>query len=224
MLVERRLYAWSELGEIPDGTGVYAWYYRHMLTTFDIQELKGELARLTEPSRQKKAADVVTKFLHAYLFGPLAEEPYHASMRGRLKPQYEGRLDYSSPISDSLVARLVANPDRLFVLQKILAEAVPEFASPIYIGMSVDLRSRLRRHKRLIETFKAAGAEYRPEGDNSASEEDRADHSFAWDVVRRGLSVNRLEVSVRQIAAHEGVHVDAENILNRINFPLCGRI
>lgn len=223
MTAARRLYAWPEVGEVPTGTGIYAWYYRHMLTDFDIQQLKDALKLLSAPAQQEEALAVVTKFLHTHLFGPLAEEPYDASMWGPLKPRYEGKLHYRSAISVSLVERLVAEPDRLVTLKKILAEAVPEFASPIYIGMSVDLRTRLRRHKHLIETYKAADSGRLPEGDAPTSEEDHADHSFAWDVVRRGLSVNRLEVSVRQITAPESVHVDAENILNRINHPLCGR-
>lgn len=223
MSVERRLYAWSEIGEVPAGTGIYAWYYRHMLTDFDIQKLKSEILLLSGPTKEEEAASLVTDFLQTHLFTPLTEEPYDASMWGALKPRYEGKLHYRQTISASLIQRLATEPDRLDTLKKILAEAVPEFSSPIYIGMSVDLRTRLSRHKSLIEAYKASKCGHSLDTDATLSGEAHADHSFAWDVVRRGLSVNRLEVSVRRITAPESVHVDAENILNRINHPLCGR-
>lgn len=220
---EKKLYAWPDVSDIPPKTGIYAWYYRYMLTDFDIQKLTTDLTHMTGPTKKEDAEAAVSKFLQVHLFGPLVEEPYDTCMSGPLKPRYEGKLTCRSTISASLVERLAADPSRLVTLKKVLAEAVPEFASPIYIGMSVDLRSRIRRHKHLIETYKASDIGHAPNWDPDKSAEDNADHSFAWDVVRRGLSVNGLHVSIRSIAAPMNVHVDAENILNRINHPLCGR-
>lgn len=102
-----------------------------------------------------------------------------------------------------------------------MEEAVPEFASPVYIGMAISLKARLLGHKSLIQRYMAAAG--RNVCDEFPSPSESNDHSFAREVVRRGFSINGLAVAVRVIDAAEAVHVDAENILNRINYPLCGR-
>jgi hypothetical protein len=220
MRQERKLYHWSEVDDIPGKTGVYAWYYRHSLADFDIKRL---IAALQEnPAASPKAAvALVANFLHAHLFQPFAEEPYDASIHGPLKPSYQGKLLNKSGLSDELVARIAAEPARLWALKQVLEEAVPEFASPIYIGMAVNLNSRVRGHKGLIERYKAAGG--RSIEDTAATALERNDQSFARQVVNRGFTPNGLTVAIRMIDAAENVHVDAENILNRINYPLCGR-
>lgn len=220
MRPERKLYLWPDIEETPDETGVYAWYYRHTLSDFDINKLVTDLKALA-PNSAKDASARVVDFLQSHLFGIFVEEPYDALLRGPLKPTYQGKLINSPNISKDLVERIMAEPTRLWTLKKVLEEAVPEFASPIYIGMSVRLNVRLRRHKRLIERYKAAAG--RPLDEDPVNAQDRNDHSFAREVVRRGFSTNGLVVSVRVIDASESVHVDAENILNRINYPLCGR-
>ena len=115
----------------------------------------------------------------------------------------------------------MAVPDRLWAFKTILEEAVLEFASPIYIGMAVNLQTRVLRHKHLIQKYKRGSAFDLDEGE--LSEEETSDRSFAREVVRRGFSLSRLIVSVRVIESSLNVQLDAENILNRINFPLCGR-
>ena len=42
MRAERKLYLWQEIDDTPDKTGVYAWYYRHRLSDFDINRLIAE--------------------------------------------------------------------------------------------------------------------------------------------------------------------------------------
>ena len=217
MALGSRLYPWHDVADVPQGTGIYAWYYRHLLTDYDIEQFKVRLSEV-DPMGRKILAE---EFIREHLFQPLAEEPYQVSMTGPLKPDYGGELQCKSAVSATLVERIAADPARLSALKTILADAVPEFASPIYIGMSVKLRSRLRRHKRLIEAYLASGQQ--PSTLEPESEDDQRDHSFARDVARRGLSVNRLEVAVRYINAPDNLHVDAENILNRMNHPICGR-
>ena len=96
------------------------------------------------------------------------------------------------------------------------------FEGDAAIGMAANLRRRLGGHKaaicRLKDTIEA------PEGIDEGSEDDqRRAHSFAKEVVRRQLSVNRLLVIVRKTNQSGDEYMDAENILNRINFPICGR-
>lgn len=222
MRPERRLYLWSEIDDTPDKTGVYAWYYRHTLADFDINRLISDLAALPADSTNQPAARAcVTDFLQKHLFRAFTEEPYEAVIRGQLKPTYQGRLANIVGVSPDLVDRLVAEPTRLWILKRVLEEAVPEFASPVYIGMAISLKARLLGHKSLIQTYMAAAG--RNVSDELPSASASNDHSFAREVVRRGFSINGLAVAVRVIDAAEAVHVDAENILNRINYPLCGR-
>lgn len=221
MQPERKLYSWIDVGKVPAKTGIYAWYYRHLLADHDIMTLTANLAAAKGDEECKN--DLVRAFLRLFLFDLFQEEPYQVALRGPLKPTYIGPVPHVVTITEGLVRRIATEPDRLWVLKKVLDEAIPDFASPIYIGMSVDLNGRVGTHKRLIQDYKR-GATF-DIGEAGISEEEIADHSFAREVVRRGFSPNRLVVSVRVIesSAAENVHLDAENVLNRINFPLCGR-
>jgi hypothetical protein len=220
MRPERKLYSWPEIDEVPAQAGIYAWYYKHTLTDHDINALTGELAAL-QAGPSEEAMALVRRFLETHLFEAFVEEPYEAVIRGPLKPGYEGLLHNIPHISPGLVERIVADPGRLKALKKVLEGAIPEFASPIYIGMSDSLNRRLRWHQRLIAIYKEAGGH--PGPDLPATPLERSDHSFARQVARRGFNVSRLVVAVRLIEAAGDIHLDAENILNRINYPLCGR-
>lgn len=217
---QRKLFHWNEVDETPEKTGIYAWYYRHSLADFDIKKLIADLGALpTTGSRD--AMHRVTEFLQTHLFHEFIEEPYHAEISGPLKPTYKGSLHNIPTITAELVGRVVKDPQRLWSLKKVLEHAVPEFASPIYIGMAENLNVRLQVHKGLIERYKAAMG--RPVDIGPLTALESSDHSFAREVIRRGFSLNGLVVAVREIDAAENLHLDAENILNRINYPLCGR-
>ncbi|MEO1582135.1 MAG: hypothetical protein AAFR91_09805 [Pseudomonadota bacterium] len=89
---------------------------------------------------------------------------------------------------------------------------VPLFSSPIYIGMARNLHSRVRGHARLIQKYR--------DGINAGSGRDK---EFAQRVVERELSPSRLRVAVRPIDVSDDEYVDAENVLNRINYPILGK-
>ena len=220
MSTSKRLYLWQELDDIPAEPGVYAWYYRHTFFKADIEALLNDLAQIgpaTDGSREAR----VEAFLQYYLFNVFLEEPYRVSIFGSLKPAYEGIAEHVAAITAGLVGRISVDPGRLWHLQSVLDSAVPEFAAPIYIGLSSDMRKRIRRHRNLMQKYKQLdGKELR---EDAISNEDRKDHSFAREVIRRGFLLHRLEVSVRVVNAPGDIYLDAENILNRINFPLCGR-
>ena len=148
-------------------------------------------------------------------------------MKGRLKPTYAGRLHHQSPVSESLVARIVEQPHRLHELKRMLLDTVPP-SSPIYIGVAKNLRNRLGQHKKLIEQFRNAlsiDESCKLTALSTEDEEDLRDHSFAYEVCSlRRLNVTRLFVcTLLAYPVDEGIRIDLENVLNRINFPLCGR-
>ncbi len=139
---------------------------------------------------------------------------------------YEGEAQNTFRVSEGLVKRIVEDPSRLSKLKSLLLQCIPNFASPIYIGVAKVLRVRLLRHKSLIEAF-ANSAALEPldaQLDQDDSDEAVRDSSFARQVsaIRKFNSAN-LVVSTLPIEVDEDLRYDLENVLNRINFPLCGR-
>lgn len=218
-----RLY---ELMQAPELPGVYAWYYRIELSDKDITDCIGTCGVATSDEERCR---IVRLFLERRLFSYYREQPYIAMLTGPLKPTYTGLLENRMPISESLVKRLAAKPDRLRALKELLQQSIPFFASPIYIGVSDNLRRRLLHHKALIERYQhslSAGLT-EPHTARGSDEDDESirDHSFAREVATgRRLVAYNLVVHVMQVATDEdGLRTDIENLLNRINYPLCGR-
>lgn len=216
---ERKIYSWENIHTTPCSCGVYAWYYSLPLRDTDIFKLIENLK-----SDSKRAKTLVTEFLQMFLFQPILEEPFNAIIKGPLKPTYEGKLVSLPTITLDLIDRIVADPKRLWTLKNVLDVSVPEFASPIYIGMSKNLNDRLSKHKKLIKHYKdnKDTNEVNMNSDLLKIENNR-DQSFAFEVFSRGLSENKLSVAIRLINVDENEHVDIENILNRIIYPLCGK-
>jgi len=218
-----RLY---ELMQAPELPGVYAWYYRIELSDKDIGDC---ITACNGATSDEERCAVVRLFLERRLFNYYREQPYTAVLTGPLKPTYTGVLENQMPISESLVARVAAKPDRLRGLKELLQQSIPFFASPIYIGVAKNLRRRLLRHKALIERYQqsmAAGLmEPQIETDAEEDPESDKDHSFAREVATaRRFAAYNLVVHVMELATDEdGLRVDIENLLNRINYPLCGR-
>lgn len=218
-----RLY---ELMQAPELPGVYAWYYRIELSDKDITDC---IASCNCAASDDERCAVVRLFLERRLFSYYREQPYQAVLTGPLKPTYSGLLENEMPISPSLVTRLAAKPDRLWALKDLLQQSIPFFASPIYIGVAKNLRRRLLRHKSLIERYQqsmAAGL-MDPVADMDAEDDGERDkdHSFAREVATsRRFATYNLVVHVMELETDEdGLRVDIENLLNRINYPLCGR-
>jgi hypothetical protein len=207
-------YKWSEISEVPSVSGIYAWYYQVVLTEHDLSRVISRVESLKREGENKKAKKKIGEFLRSSVFKYFAEEPFEASVSGPLKPEYTGELEHQPESSDSLLQRLVENPNRLYTVKEVLANATPEFASPIYIGMSKDLNKRIKGHRDLIIDYR---------GGNSSSVGTDRDQSFARRVVKRNLVPTRLHVSIRKISGKGARYVDTENILNRINFPVLGR-
>lgn len=209
-------YSWYEIGDVPAEPGVYAWYYTPEITTNDLARITSEVEELKLSAGQAAAKDAIRAFLENCVFRYFQELPYVAQLSGPLKPTYEGYIHHSPTLSDSLLDRIVENPARLATIRKVLEASAPDFASPIYIGMSKGLRTRLKGHKSLIE-------KYGELPNIEAGPGEQRDHSFAREVRARNIPPTRLFVVTRVIDGPPGSYVDAENILNRIHFPLLGR-
>lgn len=219
-MAEPKAYRFHEIERAPEGPGVYAWYYTHELSDRDIDVCLREVSDCPD---QLGRAEVMRGFLDRHLLGYYRETPYEAKLFGPLKPKYSGRLSHEPSASASLVNRLVQDPGRLTSLKPLLKLGVPHFASPIYIGVAVGLRARLLQHKALIEKFLNARDVDEPVLEDE-SPEDQLAHSFAREVcIHRRFMTFNLTVYVMECSVDESIRIDVENLLNRINYPLCGR-
>ncbi len=215
------LYWWTELGEVPEKAGVYAWYYSPEITDFDLEQINSELMVCRKTDDTNKASQIVEDFLHNNLFRYFQEEPYQASLRGPLKPRYEGYFEHTPELSEELVRRIVEEPERLFTIKNVLEKSAPYFASPIYIGMSENLSQRIKTHKKLIEKYCSSAS---ISGDRSSKEDKgERDRSFAMRISKLSIPPTRLFVVIHPYENLGKRYVDIENILNRIHYPLLGR-
>ena len=213
MAGEIRKHLWADIGDAPPTPGIYAWYYSPEITDFDLEQTIGLAAASEDQSAAERA---VRELLDGRLYTHFKEEPYAASLSGPLKPTYAGSLEHVPAASNSLITRLAENPDRLRPIRDVLALSAPMFASPLYIGMATVLRTRLSRHKELIERFRSA----RPRSD----QDDRSsDAGFAWQIAKRRIPPERLSVFTCSVEENGDIAVDVENILNRICYPILGR-
>ena len=215
-------YQWSEVPSIADVPGIYAWYYMPEITQFDICKLIESVQIHVSKGDTAVAHKEVECFLEQFIFRYFTEEPYQTIMRGPLKPTYEGQLHHRPGISTALIERLVDDPERLRTVKEVLENSAPDFASPIYIGMSEKLGRRLKHHRKLIEKYRAK----RPATPFASDTEfgaDQRDQSFARQIAEREINPQRLFVMIRPINPGANHYVDLENILNRIHYPLLGR-
>ncbi|TVS03682.1 MAG: hypothetical protein EA407_06325 [Rhodobacteraceae bacterium] len=215
-------YQWSEVPTIGDVPGIYAWYYMPEITQFDIGKLIESVHCHISKGDRAAGHKQIETFLEQFIFSYFSEEPYETIMRGPLKPTYEGQLHHRPSVSAALIERLLDDPERLRTVKAVLETSAPDFASPIYIGMSEKLGRRLKHHRKLIEKYRAK----RPEATFTPVSEpktDQRDQSFARQIAEREINPQRLFVMIRLINAGTNHYVDLENILNRIHYPLLGR-
>ena len=216
-------YRFNEIANAPDAPGVYAWYYRIELTDRDIAVCIAEVESTETPALRE---GVIRSFLDRRLFRYYKEEPYSVEISGALKPRYAGRVEHVAEISDTLCKRVAEQPERLNDIKTALLFTVPMFASPIYIGVAKRLRGRLMGHVRLIESLQHLKASGSGIGNlpESANEDEKNDHKFAFEVTMlRNFATSNLVVNTLELSIDDAIRYDLENILNRINYPLCGR-
>lgn len=207
---------WSEIELAPEKPGVYAWYSKMVISKADIEDVITRTNNAKMHSDQK-ARDEISQALERFIFGPFRESPYRVQLRGQLKPSYSGEIEYEPSKSDSLISRLVQNPERFRVIASVLKTAAPSFTAPLYIGMSDNLRSRLKRHKSLIVELRDTQTV------SASSAQEPLDAGFAKQVVARKFDPTNLFVHIAEVDVESGEESDIENILNRINYPIFGR-
>lgn len=211
---DTRALSWSEIDLAPEGPGVYAWYSRLVISKADLDDVVGRVAAAKLHSEQS-AYEEVRRALDKFIFGPYRESPYKVSLRGQLKPRFTGEVEHEPPKTDTLVARLVQDPERFRAVAGVLRTAAPWFTAPLYIGMAAGLRSRLKQHKSKIIELRDTRI--------SSDASDASEAGFANQVVARNFDPTNLFVHVAEMQVENTEYNDIENILNRINYPIFGR-
>jgi len=205
---------WSEIDLAPETPGVYAWYSRLVISKADIDSV---INRIHEAKRrgEMQARAEVEDALDQFIFSPYRETPYQVALRGQLKPKFSGEINHEPSKSESLVGRLASSPERFWTVSEVLKSAAPWFTAPLYIGMAINVRSRLKQHRnKIVELRDLQG---------HGSIDDTAEAGFANQVVARNFDPTNLFVHIAEVNVDTGEHNDLENILNRINYPIFGR-
>jgi len=207
---------WLDLTTAPASPGVYAWYYQPDITDFDLNKAISTIIALRDTNRAG-AEKAAREMLQDRLFRYFREDSYQAVVEGPLKPTYRGALEHAFEVSSGLVSRIIDQPERLRSIRDILRGSAPIFASPLYIGMSSNLRARLGTHKLLIEKHRLTRLKEIQQPRDS-------DAGFAWQVAKREISPERLFVFTYVTQSDdEDLAIDVENILNRLYYPILGR-
>lgn len=209
-----RSLTWSEIDLAPETPGVYAWYSRLVISKADIDAVINRVREAKQQGEIQARAEVEDA-LDQFIFSPYRETPYQVALRGQLKPKFSGEVIHEPSKSESLVGRLASNPERFRTVSEVLKTAAPWFTAPLYIGMAINLRSRLRQHRnKIVELRDLQG---------HGSIDDIAEAGFANQVVARNFDPTNLFVQIAEVNVDTGEHNDLENILNRINYPIFGR-
>ena len=223
-------YRFHEVDQAPPSPGIYAWYHQVTIPEPDIDAFIDRVRPSTARPEQA-AEELAQEFLAAQIFSPHRETPYNVTLSGALKPEFNGTVEYRPPSAQRLVEELAASPERARMLAEVLLHVVPLFSSPIYIGIAKSsLRSRLQQHARLISELRNAAASRADRTKSEANAESDTDptyiqdHQFAREaIVVRKLSPLDLLVYVLPLNVDPTIALGVEYLLNRINYPLCGR-
>jgi len=219
------LYKWRRLNSIPELPGIYGWYYQPIIGRRDIQVMVKTIRRMKSQHQLIEARQKISSFLQNHVFSYFDETPYHADLKGPLKPRYTGELSHQSAISNALVERIVQNPDMMHYINRVLKNSTPYLSSPIYIGISSNVRRRVLSHQAMIQSGVESPNKDYHNLDLSNSHKER-DQSFAAEVCRRNMDPTNLYVAielVEEFAESDKAPIEAENLLNRINYPVLGR-
>jgi hypothetical protein len=215
------LYSYNQISDVSSQAGLYAWYMKMQVGKANINSPENMAKALC-----KLAQTVCYPNLEMHVQGHL-----NLQLKGDLSHIWYGHGDneHSSTLKD-----VINNPEGRSILGEIFDLAVPLMSSPLYIGVSKNLKARLQTHARLIEAYKKDSTRKKSDLDNTLPVDDAesldSDKSFAQRIADRGIDSNRLIVGVMLIEQNKRspelirrTVEAAETILNRIFYPILGR-
>lgn len=203
--------------------GVYAWYFKPTFTKRDIELF---LADLSKNQLLVESQDLTANWFNKNFFKPFKNKSLDALVKGKLTEVYQGTLDHKT--ENTIDYQNVATEKHLLHLKSFFDNLDHSFLNPIYIGKAENLKNRLTKHKKLIlkalENSKTQ-VEFALQNSTEANTDEDADaHYLAEDIIKRQLDINKLFVVTYDLPQDQ-IHMlyTFEFILNRINYPICGR-
>ena len=221
-MVQPDIYTWDNLHLAPNTPGIYAWYHK-----IDVEEknLNQEFEEIQKSETRKEREDKIRAVIEKYLFSRYKHDDYTVEIRGKLVPEFTGKIRQKLEVKDSLIEKLAGEEkcSNLKDIFTIISCGVPAFSNPLYIGVSEKLRTRLTQHKQRIEFYRDNQI------DESSDEENDGviEKVFAGRIIKRNFQESDLEVHVLEQnnlrLGKDFPFSEVENLLNRINYPLLGR-
>lgn len=204
---------------VPTRPGIYAWYGRVVLP---------------KPDRARAStADGLDALFREHVFARYQRQPYEVMLSASLEPRFRGRVKHEpEPPSMSAWPEHVTTRAADAVFTFLARSFSPAFSAPIYVGKAArqPLSSRIAQHLTGLRDFLGRTPEYLEvqrkgllHADATDSEELDA-HSFAIEAAVRRFSPERLLLVTYSPPAMERDDIDLlEHIVNRIDYPICGR-
>lgn len=205
---------------VPARPGIYAWYGRVVVPDPD-------RARASNPGG-------LESLFREQIFARYQRQPYDVTLSAALEPRFHGRVLHSpespSPGDESPAAAARAADTVFGFLARSFA---PAFSAPIYVGKAVKqpLSSRIAQHLAGLNDYLGRSTEFLETQrrallhDEAGTDEEAIDaHSFAIEAAVRRFAPARL-----LLVTYAPPTIDAEdismleNIVNRVNYPICGR-
>jgi hypothetical protein len=205
---------------VPMRAGIYAWYGRIVVPDPD-------RARATDTAG-------LESLVREQIFARFQRQPYDITLSAALEPRFRGRVLHSPeslPPADGSADAISRAAD---AVSDFLARSfAPAFSAPIYVGKAVKqpLSSRIAQHLAGLREYLGRSAEYLEtqrrgllEDPMSLDPEEIDAHSFAIEAAVRRFSPSRLFLVTYAPPTINPADIGLlENVVNRINYPICGR-
>jgi len=212
--METKTFVWSQIpNEIPDVSGVYAWYLKSEISQGEIKRCIQEMGVIEDRNAK---IEIIRETIKANLIRPVSPSPYRVELEGDLMPSYQGDINFIEHLDADMLGRFVDDPNELEVLGELISLTSPAFASPLYIGMSSNLRKRINQHKKLIQKNDEQNT-------SSFTKNSEGPQSFANEISRRSIDFTRLFVQILEMDREVQYVRDLEYMLNRISYPIFGK-
>lgn len=205
-------YSFNTINNVPEVSGLYAWYAKPVLGKADVE----------------CGTDVFLNELDSFSF-KVGGDNLYAQLKQRFGVSWDGNLEFEHRKCANTELRNKASSLSLELFLEIVEGFLPYFSKPVYVGMSEkSLRNRLRDH---VNEYCAISSKTGGLSSVGASEIfDSLNESFAERAHRARLSSDSLRVFVVPVVS-EGLSVDdkntairlAEFCFNNWSMPLLGR-
>jgi hypothetical protein len=233
-----RSLAIHEVDDAPQRPGLYAWYGSLAVGRADWEELIQDGQDLGD----KRSRAVIRGHAGRHTTSPLsvsAKAGFELEYAGTLSPKVDSELigkvsaEPGEMTEGKVFDQVIASVSMRRTLLDVLAKSAPVFATPLYIGVSNNLRDRLKTHATELITL-WGGVSRDPEYLATLVRDGGPRSTFAFRAVSRGFSTENVRVWFSEIELAAGgqtlsdvnqkdVAEAAEWILNRCHRPLLGR-